>query len=59
LGERDQNDECSVTRLFSSLSPVAGERVAVRAETLASSGEARAEKMRGHAERDPFMNGAG
>jgi hypothetical protein len=41
--ERDQKEECSVMRLFSSLSPVAGERAAVRAETLVSSGETSAE----------------
>jgi hypothetical protein len=43
MGERDQNTEHGATRFFSSLSPVAGERAAVRAETLASSDEARAE----------------
>jgi hypothetical protein len=41
MGERDQGEECAVVMLFSSLSPVAGERAAVRAERR--SREARAE----------------
>jgi hypothetical protein len=43
MGERDENEEYGVTELLPSLSPAGGERAAVRVETRASSGEARAE----------------
>jgi hypothetical protein len=51
MGERDSFgtlDPASGERdSFGTLSTASGERAAVRAETLASSGEARAEMMRG------------